>query len=609
MCGLAGRVGRQGRDEGWVRALGECMCRALGRRGPDSFQIFVDRELMLSHARLAIIDLSPAGAQPLWNEDRTIAVIVNGEIYNHRSLRRDLLTRGHRFRSHSDSETIVHLYEDLGIDACCEALEGMFAFALWDARSRDLYLVRDRLGIKPLVVAEHRDGVTFGSTLSAVLTDPFVARDLRPESLLSVVTWGFVPTATSAVRACRHVAPGSVVQVREGRIVHERRWWVDNAPTFVASDKDMRAALTEAAESHLVADVPVGVLLSAGIDSGLVTTLAARGRPGDLAAWTVSHRGCPEDEFADASRVASHHGIPLNEIPLGRSGLTWDRFERMVEFMDEPLVDASLVGLHDLYAALSRARRVALSGDGGDELFAGYGWHAGMPESPRWAQRWWFNLLSRPLALLPRQSGRLGTLGAVARERRRHPAAVYVDKYLPTDPATLEMIGLPPITDDPLVATAMESWDRFAGRGTLEQMLAVDRAVLLVDRMLAKVDTASMAHSVEARVPMLGDRVVEVAKALPSSRKRVGPIGKVCLRDWMAEIGPPGIAERRKTGFDSPLGEWLRQPIGNDLRELAAQGTELVGAHRIPSDPGLVFALAVLAAWESRSRSRMQAAA
>jgi hypothetical protein len=186
---------------------------------------------------------------------------------------------------------------------------------------------------------------------------------------------------------------------------------------------------------------------------------------------------------------------------------------------------------------------------------------------------------------------------------------VYVDKYRPTDPATLEMIGLPPMIDDPLVATAMESWDRFAGRGTLEQMLAVDRAVLLVDRMLAKVDTASMAHSVEARVPMLGDRVVEVAKALPSSRKRVGAIGKVCLRDWIAEIGPPGLAERRKTGFDSPLAEWLRQPIGNDLRELAAQGAKLVGARRAPTNPGLVFALAVLAGWESRSRSRMQVAA
>jgi asparagine synthase (glutamine-hydrolysing) len=609
MCGLAGRVGRQAREDGWLRGLGECMCRAMERRGPDASHTFVDRELMLTHARLAIIDLSPAGAQPLWNEDGTIAVIVNGEIYNHRTLRRELLARGHRFRSHSDSEPIVHLYEDLGIDACCQALEGMFAFALWDARSRDLYLVRDRLGIKPLVFAEHRDGVTFASTLSAVLVDPFVARDLRPESLLSVITWGFVPTATSAIRACRHAPPGSLIHVREGRIVHERPWWVDEPPTFTASDEDVRSALGDAVESHLVADVPVGLLLSAGIDSGLVTALAVRNGQGELAAWTVSHRGCPEDEFVEASQVAQHHDIRLQEIPLGRSALTWDRFERMVEFMDEPLVDASLIGLHDLYMGLSRARRVALSGDGGDELFAGYGWHIGLPERPQWADQWWFNILLRPLALLPPLSGKLGTLGAVARERRRHPAVVYADKYRPTDPAILEMSGLPSMTDDPLLTTAANAWDRFASRGTLEQMLAVDRAVLLVDRMLAKLDTASMAHSVEARVPMLGDRVVEAAKALPSARKRVGPVGKVCLRDWMAEIGPPGFADRRKTGFDSPLSEWLKQPIGNNLRELAAEGAKLVDARRVPSEPGLIFAFAVVAAWESRARSRMRAAA
>src|SRR5687767_3584159 len=331
MCGLAGRSGRRAWEEGWLRSLGECMCRAMGRRGPDGSRSFVDREVMLTHARLAIIDLSPAGMQPLWNEDETIAVIVNGEIYNHRTLRSDLIARGHRFRSQSDSETIVHLYEDLGIDGCCEALEGMFAFGLWDARSRDLYLVRDRLGIKPLVIAEHRDGVSFGSTLSAVLADPFVARDLRPEALLSVITWGFVPTATSAIRDCRHVTPGSLIHLREGRILGERQWWVDQPPAFVASDEELRATVTEAVKSHLVADVPVGVLLSAGIDSSLVTALAvSEGSDDDLAAWTVSHRGCPEDEFADASRVAHHHGIPLHEIPLGAAGLTWDRFERMI---------------------------------------------------------------------------------------------------------------------------------------------------------------------------------------------------------------------------------------------------------------------------------------
>src|SRR5688572_18790054 len=214
MCGIIGRSSVAAQPDERLRELGTRMHMAVCHRGPDGFEVAVDAETLLVHRRLAIIDLSPSGTQPLWNEDRTVAVIVNGEIYNFRDLRRDLEQRGHRFRGQSDSEVIVHLYEERGIEQCCRALEGMFAFALWDARTRDLFLVRDRLGIKPLVIAEHAEGVTFGSTLPAVLTDPAVPCELRAEALLAALKWGFVPSPWSAIKACRRVLPGSWMRIR-----------------------------------------------------------------------------------------------------------------------------------------------------------------------------------------------------------------------------------------------------------------------------------------------------------------------------------------------------------------------------------------------------------
>ncbi|MDQ3696849.1 MAG: asparagine synthetase B, partial [Gemmatimonadota bacterium] len=349
MCGIAGRMGLAPVHAAAAAALAEEMGAALRRRGPDGERAHHDADLLLVHRRLSIIDLSAAGAQPLWNEEGTVCVIVNGEIYNFRELRRSLQERSHRFRSGSDSEVLVHLYEDSGIEGCCRAIEGMFAFALWDARTRDLFLVRDRLGIKPLVVAAHEAGVTFASTLSGLLTDPAVSPAMREEALVAVLKWGFVPSPWSAVRAARRILPGTWLRLRGGRIVEERRWWTDSPTTEPVADDDVRVAVVDAVRSHLIADVPVGALLSAGIDSGIVTGLAARTRgPEHLEVWTASHRGHPEDELTEAVLAARHFGVRLHEVPVGGSGLTEARFARMLEAMDEPLADASLVALHEL---------------------------------------------------------------------------------------------------------------------------------------------------------------------------------------------------------------------------------------------------------------------
>ena len=601
MCGIAGRYGRSALENAQAERLAYALERPLVSRGPDGGRVYHDSDVLLVHRRLSIIDLSSAGDQPLWNEAGTACVIVNGEIYNFAALRRRLEGKGHRFRSGSDSEVLVHLYEDGGIAHCCREAKGMFAFALWDATTRSLFLVRDRLGIKPLAFAEHDEGVTFGSTLPALLADSAVPRDLRANALVALLKWGFIPTPWSSVRAVRHVRPGTYVRVSSGRVVEERRWWVDAPENGEATEEELRLALVEAVQSHLVADVPVGTLLSAGIDSGLIVALAARAERQDIEAWTVSHRGHPEDECELAAAMAARVGVPHHEVRVGGEGLTEEGLDAIVAAMDEPLGISSLVGLHELYRAIAPHRRVVLSGDGGDELFGGYEWHAGMPHLPSWARSSLFRSVAPGLSGLATRGDRLGSLGRVAVTARLHPALRHLSRIRVASDQLLESLGVPLIPDDPIEEVAIDTWDRFQSRGELECMLAVDRATSLVDEMLAKVDVASMAYSVEARVPFLADEVVAVSKRLPASRKREGRTGKVCLREWVAELAPIAVAYREKTGFNSPVAAWLRSKAGPALRERSQAGLAAVDAAPVELSPKLTFVTAVLGAWIERA--------
>lgn len=605
MCGIAGKYGVRILESGEAGQLADAFQDALSRRGPDGWRYHHDENVVLVHRRLAIIDLSDAGSQPMWNEDHTICVIVNGEIYNYRELRQWLHGHGHRFRSDSDSEVLVHLYEQGGIDHCCNRIQGMFAFALWDARMRQLYLVRDRLGIKPLVISEHAGGVSFASTLPALLRDREVPRDVRDEALIALLKWGFVPTPWSAVQSARRIEPGTYVCVRDGRVRSERRWWVDKPGDEGGGEALVRQAVERAVASHLAADVPVGVLLSAGIDSGIVAGLAAKhGGAPDLEAWTVRHSGFVEDEFAGAAQAAEFFEIPCHPIDVGGC-LTEDLFDGVVRAMDEPLAVSSLVGLHSLFRAIAPSRKVILTGDGGDELFAGYDWHSGMPMVPTWARGPSFTRVARFLAPLARLPGKAGTLGNVAAHARRDPACVYLDKLRITRDDVLARLGIAPLEEDPMERRASAAWKAYEQGETLDRMLAVDRATALVDEMLAKVDTAAMAHGIEARVPLLADDVVSAAKCVRPEMKRRGDMGKIMLRAWYAEIGPPGLAERRKTGFNSPVASWFIGESGEFLRDRVHAGLRLFGARGNGDDlsPRTRFALAVTGAWVSVATS------
>ena len=610
MCGIAGRSFSGRVDQGAAVDIATGFGQSLQLRGPDCGGVHHDGEALLVHRRLSIVDLSEAGSQPLWNEDHTVCAIVNGEIYNFEVLRQRLTDRGHRFRSRSDSEVLLHLYEDEGIRGCCSSIEGMFAFALWDARARDLYLVRDRLGIKPLIVAEHAGGVTFASTSRALVADPSVPRDVRDEALIALLRWGFVPTPWSALRAARHVLPGSYLRVREGRVVEEVVWWRDEPVSMRTTPEQMRATIEAAIRSHLVADVPVGVLLSAGVDSGLVAALAAReDSSGELEAWTASQPGFPEDEYPEAARTAARAGLRLHEVSVGSLGATSDALAAVVEAMDEPLAVSSLVGLHALFRAIAPDRRVVLSGDGGDELFAGYDWHHGMPQLPVWSQNSFFRAAAPLLSRVSSAPGRLGVLGTAATLVRRHPSHLYLDKLRIATDDELARMGVPFLRDDPMEGRAMEVWDRFEPAGTLEQMLAVDRATALVDEMLAKVDTASMAYSVEARVPLLADGVVAAAKGLPPGEKRIGNRGKTLLREWFRELGPPGGADRPKSGFNSPVRAWFDGPARDYLGDSARDGARLLEIKRMPVSPRQLFTCAIVGAWAGSRVARTTASA
>ncbi|HEX5179663.1 MAG TPA: asparagine synthase (glutamine-hydrolyzing) [Gemmatimonadaceae bacterium] len=603
MCGIAGRYGVAPLEVAEADELANSFQTALRARGPNGWQHHHDSDLVLVHRRLAIIDLSAAAAQPLWNEDQTICVIANGEVYNHRELREQLTRQGHRFRSRSDSEIIVHLYEQHGIDACCAALEGMFAFALWDSRSRDLYLVRDRLGIKPLVLAEHDHGVSFASTLPALLCDADVPRVLREEAFVALLKWGFVPSPWSAVRAARRLDPGSWIRIRAGRVREEHAWWSDLPTDRDATEADVRRAIERAVDGHLVSDVPIGVLLSAGIDSGIVAGLARRlqAEP-TLQAWTVRHAGFVDDEYPGAMQAAACFGLPCTAVDVGDAGLTEERFDNIIAAMDEPLAVSSLVGLHGLFREIAPSRRVILTGDGGDELFAGYSWHAGMPAVPSWARGARFARVAPVLAGLSNLPGRAGSFGKVAARVRREPSMVYLDKLRTTRDDVLEHLGIAAIQNDPMELRAAAAWNRFAANGTLEQMLAVDRGTALVDEMLAKLDTAAMAYGIEARVPLLADQVVQVAKRTREDLKWAGDRGKIVLRNWYARLGPKGLSARRKTGFNSPVGKWFEGERGEFLREHVRASLGFFDASADGSNltPGTHMALAVADAWRIR---------
>ncbi|MCX5671695.1 MAG: asparagine synthase (glutamine-hydrolyzing) [Planctomycetota bacterium] len=570
MCGIAGIIRSDERPVD--RDVLARMAARLVHRGPDQEGVWLDGAAGLAVRRLAVID--PEGSrQPLSNEDGSVWLAYNGEIYNYRALRADLSARGHTLRSAGDSEVLVHLYEDHGPDLLGH-LGGMFAFAVWDGRRRRLLVARDRLGQKPLYWWHGPQGFVFASEVAALLECPDVPREADCRALGRFLRFGYVPAPETGLAGIRKLPPAHYLEfdAARGRVSGPTRYWdIPRGPaesgTSAAEWRErLRAALTEAVRSQLAADVPLGVLLSGGMDSSVVTALAAAGAPAPLRTFTVRFGDAGWDESAYARAVARRFGTDHTEVSVEPRGV--EVLGELVERHGEPFADSSSIAMYYLAREARRQVTVALSGDGGDESFGGYPRHAALAMSEGMGPRG-RRLLARLGRRMAPRAGRKSRWNAA----RRFLTALDLDplpRYLAwrslfsaEDLAALATpeFAAAALADDPLTAwrgaiAGLES------RPWVDRAMAIDLADYLPNDCLAKADVASMRHSLEVRSPMLDHRVVELARRMPADlkwRRRLGrlPQGKAILREAFARDLPPSVLRRRKMGFGVPVSRWL----------------------------------------------------
>ncbi|MDI6774733.1 MAG: asparagine synthase (glutamine-hydrolyzing) [Verrucomicrobiota bacterium] len=570
MCGICGFT--------WSdRALVEAMARALAHRGPDQDGFFVSDDVSLGHRRLSIIDLSEHGRQPMTNEDRTVQLVFNGEIYNFQELRRDLLAKGHAFVSRSDSEVIVHAYEEYGIEAIGK-LRGMFAFAIWDSRNRSLLLVRDRIGIKPLYYHRRNGRLVFASEIKAILEVPSVPRELNPQALYDYLGFEFVPAPATMFRDIFKLPAGHYLLFRDGQ-ANVRRYWDlamggNTLPYHEAVERE-RELLGQAVKSHLVSDVPLGVFLSGGLDSSALVAMMRRHISGRLRTFTI---GYPDETFSEleyARQVADvfatdHHVLMIEDLKP-------DHIETAVWHLDEPMTDLSTIPLMLVCRKAREHITVCLSGEGGDESFAGYDrfkasrlnrWCGLVPGRLR---RGVIGPLVARLPDQPRKKGAINMLkrfieGSVLPPEGRHLRWQYFSSarheqqlFTPDFRARL--------TRDPF-RQVREYAERCSDADTVNREIYLDMRFMMTDSVLMKVDKMSMASSLEIRVPLLDHVFVEFMAGLPGDWKLKGLRTKRVFRSALKGILPDNILNRGKQGYSLPVKHLLRGQLRDYMTRL-----------------------------------------
>jgi asparagine synthase (glutamine-hydrolysing) len=563
------------------------MCDTLKHRGPDAFGEYVHGNIALGMRRLSIIDLD-TGQQPIANEDESHWIVFNGEIYNYRELRKDLQSRGHLLRTHTDTEVILHLYEELG-ESCVERLRGMFAFAIWDTRRQALVLARDRLGIKPLYFAHLPDALLFASEIKALLAHPEVQRELCPEALFEYFTHLCVPGHLSIFRRISKLAPGQVMTIRGGQVSIRQYWDATPAPVEDRSPdlwiEELRSHLEDAVSSHMVADVPIGAFLSGGLDSGTMVALMSRSATAPVRTFTIGF-SFPEgsfDERMPARQVAERYETLHNECLL-ESEIS-EVFPALVRTFDEPFADSSAIPNWLICRETSRQVKVALSGLGGDELFGGYERYVGfrMAEGYRRTPSVFRSLVRTLASCLPAGNGSSYHLDRFKRfatfadlpplERYRCFLAAFKDPAEILHPDLHESAR-------PQHARYQEIVQGLRIHDPLDLPLFADLRLYLPDDLLTLTDRVSMAHSLEVRVPYLDHKLVEFVARMPASLKVRGHQKKYLFRRAVAPWVPHTHLSRVKQGFSIPLASWFR----GSLRTLL---TDLVGTQACRESPWL----------------------
>jgi asparagine synthase (glutamine-hydrolysing) len=564
LCGIAGFTHSQRAAEpGRIREA----VTSIIHRGPNQQGVFESEVVSLGAARLKIIDIE-GGDQPIFSADGDTVIVFNGEIYNHQELRRELEQRGHRFRTHSDTETVLNAFLEWDTD-CFTHFRGMFAVALWRESERRLVLARDRMGIKPLYYARRGDDFYFGSELKAILVHPEIPRFLSAEGLDCYLSLNYVPAPWTMVEGIEKILPGQWMEWRAGRVRSERYWVLPRGPqktgketrsTRQDAEAELDRLLKQSVREHLLSDVPLSVWLSGGLDSSSLVHYASEASGTRLKTFSITFRGRSFDEASYVREVAQHYGTDHEELDLNPEQDLGGAIADLAYYCDEPNADSGALPVWFLSRLTKRTATVALSGEGADELFGGY--------------------LMQRASLLARSARRLpaGVLGALLGIARRWPVSndkigfeYKLKRFLEgcrMTPARAHLYWSGTFDDSEksglVQGNLRGALDGIAGElggVDLASFLRFDQQYFLPDNILTKVDRASMAHAVEVRPPFLDHRIVEFANSLPAEFKIQGSTQKVILRNLMRGKLPPSILGRKKIGFDIPTHDWFRGPL------------------------------------------------
>lgn len=575
MCGICGKLElRDGAPPVGVETLRH-MLDSISHRGPDAEGMYRSGPVGLGHKRLKIIDLT-TGKQPLSNEDGTVWVIYNGEVYNYKELTTYLVNRGHQFKTASDTEVIVHMYEEFGED-CVKQLRGMFSFALWDDRKKTLLLARDRVGIKPLYYCQTSESLLFASEIKAILTDPSVHAEIEPALLDCFLTYFYIPGPQTLFRNIQKLEPGHYLTAKNGQVKVTQYWNLSFNKVsrgFAEAEEELEDLLSRTVRDHMISDVPVGVLLSGGVDSSGVLSFAVENTHKPISTFTVGFDGGCTDERPYARLAAKAFGAHNYDVTITPQEF-WEFLPKYVWHMEEPVCEPPAVALYYVSKLAREYVTVLLSGEGGDEAFAGY-------QSYRncfWLEKIksWLGPLAGPASrLIPGSAAtngasRYGKYGPLMRTPLQdyyysHSSAPYefFNRHY-SDLYTADFLAS--IRKSSRAQVSQRYFAEVKGLDPLDQMLYVDTKTWLPDDLLIKADKMTMANSLELRVPLLDHQVLEFAASLPASYKLKNKSTKHILKRALSRRLPPEILNRKKTGFPVPYAGWL----GGELRKAVSE--------------------------------------
>jgi asparagine synthase (glutamine-hydrolysing) len=583
MCGIAGFLSRNGHSNS-LPVL-KRMTEKIDHRGPDGEGFFIDSFAALGHKRLSIIDIN-AGHQPMYNEDGNSVIVYNGEIYNHASIRPALEHAGHRYASHCDTETILHASEEWG-DRSLDRYRGMFAFAIWDRRKQELFCARDRLGIKPFYYFFDGDVFVFASEIKALLEHPAISARFNETLLPEYLTFGFTSGEDTLFKGIRKLMPGHLLRISMDRFEPDiRQFWA--VPRFQEQHRELdeqtlvceaRRRLEETIELRLMSDVPLGMFLSGGLDSSAIAAVMRRISSGPVKTFSVGYEEAQFSELSYARIVAERIGTEHHEVVVGMDDF-FTALPSLIWHEDEPIAWPSSVSLFFVSRLASEQVKVVLTGEGSDELFAGYGRYRYQLWNQRWAERW--NLAPAAFQTMVRKAIESSCLlTSNLRRKLNHTflgrtnalPSLYLDNFY----GAFSELSQRTLLDNPALAAThspytnyMRHWREGENLPYLERMLYADKKTYLIE-LLMKQDQMSMAASIESRVPFLDHQYAECASQVPGRLKLRGGEGKYILKKAVEDLLPHDIVYRKKMGFPTPLKKWLLQPSAESVyRELNA---------------------------------------